>query len=140
MLVAQNSLGPVCPVPLTVRGNLCGNQILRRVRAESLALKQSQVKFENPGSRAAMNLFRVDARLTWGQRDRACRVCGRETSAWLKAAAETRTFLPRTFLPIPYLPNLIQLPIDDLHERCRQVGAFREGRVQDVVRRRAGRP
>ena len=23
MLVAQNSLGPVCPVPLTVRGSLC---------------------------------------------------------------------------------------------------------------------
>ena len=32
------------------------------------------------------------------------------------------------------------LPVDDLHERRRQVCAFREGRVQDVVRRRAGRP
>ena len=26
MLVAQNSLGPVCPVPLTVRGNAYGDQ------------------------------------------------------------------------------------------------------------------
>ena len=33
-----------------------------------------------------------------------------------------------------------KLPIDDLHERRRQVGPLGEGRVQDVVRRRAGRP
>ena len=37
------------------------------------------------------------------------------------------------------LRNLTQLPIDDLHERRRQVGPLGEGRVQDVVRRRAGR-
>ena len=33
MLVAQNSLGPVCPVPLTVRGTFNVRDAHRRVRA-----------------------------------------------------------------------------------------------------------
>ena len=51
---------------------LCGNQILRRVRAEL-----------NPGSQWLLTdqlmSFAVCARLNWGQRGRACDVCGRET-------------------------------------------------------------
>ena len=97
--------------------------------------------------------FAVCARLNWGQRGRACDVCGRETQRVAKNRAKIRAFLPRTFLPytllclelgrlaaVPYLPNLIQLPINDLHECRRQVGPLGKRRVQDVVRRRAGRP
>ena len=97
--------------------------------------------------------FAVCARLNWGQRGRACDVCGRETQRVAKNRAKIRAFLPRTFLPytllclelgrlaaVPYLPNLIQLPINDPHECRRQVGPLGKRRVQDVVRRRAGRP
>ena len=77
------------------------------------------------------------ARLTCGRRGRACGVCGRETSAWREPRAEIKKWKTRTLLPIE---NLHTLPVDDLHERRRQVGPLGERRVQDVVRRRAGRP
>ena len=74
------------------------------------------------------------ARGSWGQRDRACGVSGRETARGVnrgpKLKTKTRTLVGK----------LHTLPIDDLHERRRQVGPLGERRVQDVVRRRAGRP
>ena len=44
MLVAQNSLGPVCPVPLTVRGSAGGaNQGSKEIVAALLACRPDQI-------------------------------------------------------------------------------------------------
>ena len=45
MLVAQNSLGPVCPVPLTVRGNAesrTGSEEYQRLKTPRAAKKPAR--------------------------------------------------------------------------------------------------
>ena len=66
MLVAQNSLGPVCPVPLTVRGKqLLGEIQILKAQAQNTDAKLDAIlkhlNIETPPPTAAATVMHADS-------------------------------------------------------------------------------